>query len=151
MALHCHHGAASGALSNLHKEGKVARLKDQRGGSAIYVLPHAVNERPVARYGRIRPPEGMSLEEFERALQEARDEATQNALFRLEVTEIQSLREGRLASGRQIAEVATAMLREMPNPVVSHHQTCWQTHPRCAVTILLRSADRIVRENSVGI
>ena len=53
--LDIHHGAASGALSNLHKIGKLERLKERRGRSSIYVLPHAVNGRATAPFGRSRP------------------------------------------------------------------------------------------------
>jgi hypothetical protein len=53
-ALGMHHGAASGALSNLHKAGRLVRLKERRGGSSVYVLPHAVNGRDIAPHGRVR-------------------------------------------------------------------------------------------------
>jgi hypothetical protein len=55
-ALSVHHGSASGALSNLHKAGKVERLKERRGGASIYVLPHAVNGRETSPHGRVRAP-----------------------------------------------------------------------------------------------
>jgi hypothetical protein len=37
-----HHGVASSRLSNLHRAGLVARLKERRGGSGIYILPEFV-------------------------------------------------------------------------------------------------------------
>lgn len=52
--LDIHHGAASGALSNLHKAGRLACLKERRGGAHVYVLPHAVNDRPTRPFGRVR-------------------------------------------------------------------------------------------------
>ena len=49
-----HHGAASGALSNLHKAGRLDCLKERRGGAHVYVVPHAVNDRPTRPFGRVR-------------------------------------------------------------------------------------------------
>ena len=148
-ALHCHHGAASGALSNLHKAGKVARLKQQSGGSAIYVLPHAVNDRPVSEYGRIKPPEGMTLEQYEQALQNARDEAVMDLADDVERAAVKAELEGRVEVARYFAELGSSLLKEMPNPAVAHNKNCWQQHPRCAVGILIRTADRFIKDNSV--
>jgi DNA-binding MarR family transcriptional regulator len=61
-----HHGTASGVLSVLHKEGRVARLTDRRHGCAIYVLPEAVGNRLTAAHGRKRPP--ITDEQVEAAL-----------------------------------------------------------------------------------
>ena len=47
-----HHGYASGALSNLHKSGQLARLSDKRKGCKIYVLPKFVNGRETEKQGR---------------------------------------------------------------------------------------------------
>lgn len=47
-----HHGQASGALSALHRAGRVARLREQRAGSGVYVLPNEVHGRDVATFGR---------------------------------------------------------------------------------------------------
>jgi ribosomal protein S25 len=55
-----HHGAASGALSNLHKEGRLERLKERRGGSSIYVRPVAVNERPTSPHASTLRPKASS-------------------------------------------------------------------------------------------
>jgi hypothetical protein len=52
--LDIHHGAASGALSNLHKAGRLACLKERRGGAHVYVVPHAVNDRATRPFGRVR-------------------------------------------------------------------------------------------------
>ena len=42
-----HHGTASGALSVLHKAGRIDRLEEQRDGCHLYVLPEHVNNRPT--------------------------------------------------------------------------------------------------------
>jgi hypothetical protein len=43
-----HHGTTSGALSVLHKVGKIARLKQARDKCAVYVLPEFVLDREVS-------------------------------------------------------------------------------------------------------
>lgn len=53
-----HHGAASGVLSVLHKEGHIERLSTQRDRMKIYVLPEYVNGRPTEPHGR--PPKPCS-------------------------------------------------------------------------------------------
>lgn len=50
--LDVHHGGASGALSVLHRDGRIARLADRRGGSKVYVLPEYVAGRVTERHGR---------------------------------------------------------------------------------------------------
>lgn len=51
-----HHGQASGTLSVLHKEGRIARLaEERRDRCAVYVHPDYVAGRPVARHGRQSP------------------------------------------------------------------------------------------------
>lgn len=50
-----HHGTASSVLSVLHMAGRIARLKERRGKSAIYVLPEYVDGRETAPHGRKRP------------------------------------------------------------------------------------------------
>src|SRR5687768_3793177 len=40
-----HHGRVSGALSVLHKTGKLARLRETRERCKVYVLPEYVNGR----------------------------------------------------------------------------------------------------------
>jgi len=49
-ALDLHHGQASASLSALHKEDRIARLKERRGRSQIYVLPQYVGDREVAPF-----------------------------------------------------------------------------------------------------
>jgi len=46
-----HHGQASGALSGLHKAGRIARLALRRNRCAIYVLPEFVDGRTTERQG----------------------------------------------------------------------------------------------------
>jgi hypothetical protein len=47
-----HHGQASGALSVLHKAGKIARLKEKRNACRVYVLPEFICGREVDVHGR---------------------------------------------------------------------------------------------------
>lgn len=46
-----HHGRVSGALSVLHKVGKLARLTEIRGRCKVYVLPEYVNGRQTEKHG----------------------------------------------------------------------------------------------------
>ena len=45
-----HHGQSSGVLSVLHKTGRIARLKERRQRSQVYVLPQYVGGRETAPY-----------------------------------------------------------------------------------------------------
>lgn len=45
-----HHGAASGALTNLHQAGRIARLKEQRRRSEVYIGLAFVEDRPTSPY-----------------------------------------------------------------------------------------------------
>lgn len=46
------HGGISGALSNLHRTGTIARLTARRGRHSIYVLPEHIGGRPTSPYNR---------------------------------------------------------------------------------------------------
>src|SRR5262245_1433996 len=50
--LDVHHGGASGALSVLHKTGRIARLSDRRGGSKVYVRHEYVAGRATEPHGQ---------------------------------------------------------------------------------------------------
>lgn len=45
-----HHGQASGVLSVLHKEGRIACLHARRDNCSIYVLPQYVEGRPTVEH-----------------------------------------------------------------------------------------------------
>lgn len=47
-----HHGTASGALSILHRNGRIARLAERRDGCKIYVVPQYVMGRTTETQGR---------------------------------------------------------------------------------------------------
>lgn len=51
-----HHGQASGVLSVLHKEGRIARLVAKRGKCRIYVANNFINERETDSQGRKPKP-----------------------------------------------------------------------------------------------
>lgn len=50
FALDLHHGQASASLSALHQAERIARLKERRGRSQIYVLPQYVGDRETAPF-----------------------------------------------------------------------------------------------------
>jgi hypothetical protein len=47
---HVHHGVASGALTRLHRAGKLERLAEARNGMHIYVTPGYAQGRARSRY-----------------------------------------------------------------------------------------------------
>jgi hypothetical protein len=47
-----HHGSISGALSVLHKDGKISRLLEKRGRCRVYVLNEYVSGRETDSQGR---------------------------------------------------------------------------------------------------
>jgi hypothetical protein len=49
-----HHGTASSVLSNLHKEGLIARVGDVRDNCKIYVHPQFIDGRTTEKQGRDR-------------------------------------------------------------------------------------------------
>lgn len=59
-----HHGSISGALSNLHQKGLVARLKQRREGCQVYVTPDMVYTRETVPHGRVKVS-GLSADEKE--------------------------------------------------------------------------------------
>ena len=52
-----HHGQASGVLSVLHKESRIACLTDRRDGCSIYVMPHYVDDRTTVEHRGTRASE----------------------------------------------------------------------------------------------
>lgn len=51
-----HHGTVSGALSVLHKTGKIARLLETRARCRVYVLPPYIGDRLTDSQGRKPKP-----------------------------------------------------------------------------------------------
>lgn len=81
-----HHGRVSGALSVLHKVGKLSRLSEVRGRCKVYVLPEYVNDRPTEPHGVVHKADKETLDAatlIERDLQRTQD---YDALFGLEDT-----------------------------------------------------------------
>jgi hypothetical protein len=143
-----HHGAASGALSNLHEKGWVVRLTEKRDRCAVYVTPEYVDGRPVAprRSQRDRYSEGRDagwLEGYEAGVASVPPAPPQQNLKEV-------YREGYAAgktSGATDAKVALAtivdeMIRVTAGgPVVPHTGDCWRLHPVCA----LRAVRKAIR------
>ncbi len=55
-AMGWHHGTASGALSVLHKDGRIARLKESRNRCKVYVHGEFVAGRETEPHGRKPKP-----------------------------------------------------------------------------------------------
>jgi hypothetical protein len=56
-----HHGRVSGALSVLHKAGKLSRLTEVRGKCKVYVMPQYVNDRPTEPHGVVHRADKKTL------------------------------------------------------------------------------------------
>jgi hypothetical protein len=56
-----HHGRVSGALSVLHKVGKLARLHETRDKCKVYVLPEFVNDRQTEPHGVVHKADKETL------------------------------------------------------------------------------------------
>lgn len=72
------HGASSGALTRLHREGLIVRLAERRQRNEIYVLPQFVRDRPTVPYRPNRASSIRGLEEaaaYTEAAAERADEA----------------------------------------------------------------------------
>lgn len=50
-----HHGTSSGILSNMHKDGLIARLSEKRGGAKVYVIPRSIANRPTEKHKSVIP------------------------------------------------------------------------------------------------
>jgi hypothetical protein len=64
-----HHGQASGALTVLHKTGRIVRLTEKRNRCRVYVHPGFVDGRETEPYTpRVRP---VSVDEMQETIREA--------------------------------------------------------------------------------
>lgn len=136
--LRLHHGQASGALSNLHKAGRVARLTHKRRKCAVYVHPDFVDGRPTAPYGRRKPgTEQVGTESQPAPLEPgALTEAYQKGL-----------REGRVQGEEQAMEHLQEFLTNLmavvrPNVAMTHTRDCYKKHPVCALRAVKNYADK---------
>lgn len=76
-----HHGRVSGALSVLHKDGKLARLTETRNRCKVYVLPEFVNDRPTEGHGVVHKADKETLEAARLIENYLRRGEDMNALF----------------------------------------------------------------------
>jgi hypothetical protein len=79
-----HHGRVSGALSVLHKVGKLSRLTEVRGKCKVYVLPEYVNGRPTEPHGVVHRADKETLAAAEKVEEYLRRGQDESALFDLD-------------------------------------------------------------------
>jgi hypothetical protein len=79
-----HHGRVSGALSVLHKTGKLARLTTSRDRCKVYVLPEYVNGRPTEPHGVVHKADLETLTSADIVENWLRGDEDRNALFDIE-------------------------------------------------------------------
>jgi len=82
-----HHGIVTGALSNLHKVGKIARLRSRRGRCEIYVLPQFVNGRSTATH-KSNQPKKLSKSDYREVERRIKYEMDLNGLMYLSRDEL---------------------------------------------------------------
>lgn len=79
-----HHGRVSGALSVLHKVGKLARLTEIRNKCKVYVLPEYVNGRPTESHGVVHKADKETLDAARMVEDYLRRGEDMDALFDIE-------------------------------------------------------------------
>lgn len=82
-----HHGRVSGALSSLHKVGKLMRLSEVRGRCKVYVLPEYVNGRPTEAHGVVHKADKETLEAAKLIEERLARNEDYDALFGIELEE----------------------------------------------------------------
>jgi hypothetical protein len=96
-----HHGRISAALTNLHKAGRLAALRERRGHCGIYVLPEFVEGREVREFRSNRPQ--IDREELVTVLTEHRPAATGVAGWRCVAGDWEG--DNLIRHGRHLADV----------------------------------------------
>lgn len=81
-----HHGRVSGALSVLHKVGKLSRLTEVRGRCKVYVLPEYVNGRPTEPHGVVYKADKRTLDAAQYMENYMRRHEDAAALFDIDMT-----------------------------------------------------------------
>jgi len=79
-----HHGRISGALSVLHKEGRLARLAEIRDRCKVYVLPEFVAGRKTEPHGVIHKADKATVDAAAKVEAWLRRNEDMNALFDFE-------------------------------------------------------------------
>jgi hypothetical protein len=149
QAMGIHHGTASGALSRLNRDGRIARLLTKRDSSSVYVMPEHAAPADTAPLRR-RPPlvvvgpsytdgvaagieEGRSkgwMEGYDEGIaigrNAVREEAYASAEARVKIME------KRMANADRVSGELLRILD--PNGGTAPHRgDCWRQHPACAV------------------
>lgn len=105
------HGASSGALTRLHRDGRIARLTERRARNEVYVMPWWVNGRPIAPY-RPNRREAAGLREALDILAErlAREEARLARLGPAAAPNVQAHLAGRVTALRSAMSLVATRL-----------------------------------------
>lgn len=82
-----HHGRVSGALSVLHKAGKLNRLRETRDKCKVYVMPQFVNGRETESHGVIHRADKHTLAAAETVEARLRAKEDRDALFDIPPTD----------------------------------------------------------------
>lgn len=141
-----HHGQASGALSVLHRAGRVARLKERRNRSHVYVIPDLIAGRELSPYV---DRAAKRAAEMEAVRQEGHDLGWQEGYERALAERGPNRADyeaGRREGAQAIVAHINAMLAAAPTSVAHHDDRCWHRHVGCALRAVRKAATQIGTE-----
>lgn len=127
-----HHGSLSSALTNLHRDGRLARLVDKRDRCHIYVLPEHVGDRTTEGPRPLGAASDDQARLNELARQEGHDLGWQEGYER-----------GRQEAADALIQHIDAMRAALGPSVAAHHDRCWHKHVACALTRVRADATRL--------
>lgn len=142
------HGKVSGALSNLHKEGSVARLAETRGRSKVYVLWHLAGDRDTEVRKSNPPPctaEDIAAweakgntEGYQRGFDDGQSIVSEEAVRE---AHIEGRREGERVAQQRLAQHILNLSRAVKgaNPGMHVHSgACYLTRTPCLIDAVMR-------------
>lgn len=145
------HGRISGALSNLHKEGRLARLADTRGRSKVYVLSDLTLDRATEKPGRNKPAEGYDEKDmaeveqrgYQRGFDDGESVCNDELTAAMNRATADGYKQGDAAARKRFADYLTALNRTVkatyPRTVHVHTQECHLTRTPCLMDAVLRA------------
>lgn len=122
-----HHGSLSSALTNLHRDGRLARLVDKRDRCHIYVLPVDVGDRPVEQPTASAYRGAVPSDAQARLNELAREEGHALGWSEGEAR-------GRQEASSRVVQHIDAMRAALGHSQATHSDNCWQRHVACALT-----------------
>jgi len=145
------HGKVSGALSNLHKEGRIARLVETRGRSKVYILPDLVGDRPteVRRSNKAVDSDSVEQAAYQRGFDDGESVASDELTAALNRAMIDGYGQGERATRARIANhllsLGRAVKATSPSGMHVHTKECFLTRPACLMDAVMKAVSTEVR------